>query len=235
MCGFRSSSTTTLPTYMAFLIEMKALSSSTAFRRLFQLSVGNVSCFPASQANSDVTFATFLLPFSSFLASGLGQLSLSSTIRSFFTLSVVEVLLYAPNWDPFFHSIHLWLLFPCTMPALRVQMFFRTLLRTLPRHLFLLPCRSPMVHSCQFSSPSMRNVMTLSMMMFSSAMSNSSYGNVVPRNRVFSELSGITFFTAKNLLFVSNIPKPSFVLVRLVEEVHEDVIEVLHLLHDHVR
>ena len=35
-------------------------------------------------------------------------------------------------------------------------MFFRTILRMFTRHRFLLPCRSPLVRSCQFSSPLMQ-------------------------------------------------------------------------------
>ena len=37
-------------------------------------------------------------------------------------------------------------------------------------------------------------------------------------------------FHYQSLLFISNLPKPSFVLVRLVDEVPEDVIEVFHVL-----
>ena len=64
--------------------------------------------------------------------------------------------------------------------------------------------------------------------MFSSAMSDSSYGNVVPRNRYFSKLSGINFSLPESY-FVSNFSKPSFVLVCLIDEVPEDVMKLLHV------
>ena len=92
----------------------------------------------------------------------------------------------------------------------------------LPLHLFLPPLVS------MFFSFDAECVVTLSMMMFSSAMSYSQYGNVVPRNRQFSKLSSINFFIVK-IFFVSNIPKPSFELIRLVNEVCEEVIELLHI------
>ena len=38
-----------------------------------------------------------------------------------------------------------------------------------------------------------------------------------------------SIFHCQNLPFISNFPKPSFVLVRLVDEVPEDVIELLHI------
>ena len=59
-------------------------------------------------------------------------------------------------------SVNLWLLFH-TLPAQRVPMLFRTLFRMLPRHLFLLSRRSPLLHSCPFSSPSMPNASSMMM------------------------------------------------------------------------
>ena len=43
-------------------------------------------------------------------------------------------------------------------------------------------------------------------------------------------LKGINLCHCQSRLFVSDFPKPSFVLVRLVDEVPEDVIEMLHVL-----
>ena len=162
---------------------LSPLSSSTAFRLLFQLPLVQLaamcSVFPQLQQTLVSPLPPFSCPFSSFLASGLGPLSLPSAIHSSFTLAAVEVFCVHSSWDPVLHSIHLWPLFLCTLLALKVHMFLRTLLRTLPRRRFLQPCRSPSARSCQFFfTVETECVVTLSMMMFSSAMSHSSNDNV---------------------------------------------------------
>ena len=56
------------------------------------------------------------------------------------------------------------------------------------------------------------------MMMFSSAMSSSSYGNVVPRNRQSSTLSGINLYTATVFSsFRSFQNLPSYLFVSLMK------------------
>ena len=69
-------------------------------------------------------------------------------------------------------------------------------------------------------------VVTLSMKVFSSAMSNSSRWCHEIDSSANSQAS---IFHCQNLLFISSFPKPSFVLVRLVDEVPEDVIKLLHV------
>ena len=96
--------------------------------------------------------------FLPFLPSGLEPLCHSSTIRSFYAFAALEVLQYTPTGTlssapstcgscSLVHCLH------C-----KFRCFFHTLLRLFPRHLLLLPCRSPLVRSCQFSSPWMLNV-----------------------------------------------------------------------------
>ena len=104
----------------------------------------NVARFPTAPADSGLTIATFLLPCSSVLVSGLGPLSLSSRIRSFFTFAAVEVFLHTPTAT--LSSV------PSTTVCTASSDVFRTLLRVFPRHRLLRPCQSPSVRSCQCSS-----------------------------------------------------------------------------------
>ena len=74
-------------------------------------------------------------------------------------------------------------------------------------------------------------VVTLSMMMFSSAMSKqfSREASGATESIVQQTHKHQLFFTARIFFFVWDFPEPSFVLVRLVDEVPEGVIEWLHI------
>ena len=116
---------------------MSPLSSSTTFRLLFQLPLVQFAAmchvFPQLQ-RTGVTLTTFLLPFPPFLP------------------PVLDHCPFPPRFAPF-SPFPLMKYFLTLQLGTLVQMLFRTLLRTLRRHRFLRPCRSPLVRSCQFSSP----------------------------------------------------------------------------------
>ena len=103
--------------------------------------------FPQLQQTLVSPLPPFACPF---LLSRLQSWIIVSFFPTLFTFAAVEV--SHSSWVPFLYSIHFWLLFPCTMLALRVLTFFCAVHRKLPRHRFLRPCRSPLVHSCQCSS-----------------------------------------------------------------------------------
>ena len=157
---------------------MSPLSSSTAFRLLFQLPLTQFAAmcpvFTTAPADSGVTFATFLLPFSSILASSLGPLSLcqhrfasvspSPLLKYFCTLQLGPF----PPFHPPSGSCSLVHCLHC-----KFRCYLSALLRMFPRHRFLRPCRSPIgVLVSIFFTFVAERVVTLSMMMFSSAMSN---------------------------------------------------------------
>ena len=141
-----------------------------------------MSCFPTTPANSGFTFATFLLPCSSFLATGLGPppvLDQCPFPARFAPFSPLPLLKYFCTLQ-----LGLCLLFPCTLLALRAQMFFYV--PFFECFLAIGACDHADLHWCtriNFPTFDAERVVTLSMMMLSSAMSNFSHGNVVPRNR----------------------------------------------------
>ena len=118
----------------------------------------NVSCFPTAPASSGVTFATFLLPFFSLLASSLGPLSLSSTVRSFFTFAAASSISVHPNWDPLLRSIHLWPHVPLHTAGTASSDVIPDPSSNVSSPSVPAPRRAPLVRSCQFSPPRMPNV-----------------------------------------------------------------------------
>ena len=70
-------------------------------------------------------------------------------------------------------------------------------------------------------------VVTLSVMMFSSARSCSSHDQCGATESIVQQTRGHQPLHCQSLLFVSNFPRPSFVLVRLMDAVTEGVVELL--------
>ena len=128
---------------------MSPLSSSTAFRLLCQLPWCNLpQCVQFSHSSNKLGRHLCNLSLALFLLSCLRSWTTVPFQHNslLFHLCRCSSISVHSNWDPVLRSIHLWLLFPCTLLALRVQMLFRALLRMLPHRLFLLTRRYPLVH-----------------------------------------------------------------------------------------
>ena len=192
----------------------------------------NVSCFPTVPANFGVTFATFLLSFSSFLASRLGPPS--RTIRSFFTLAAVKyfwTLQLGPC--PSFHPP-----LACTLLALRVQRVFPypsssapspSVPAAMPKPSGALVCAR--VNVLRLGCPRCRDLF------FDDVLQRDEQLFVWWCHRIDSSADSraLTFSLPESSLRLGFF-QTSSVLVRLVDEVPEDFIELLQaFLHDHVR
>ena len=128
-------------------------------------------------ANSGVTFATFLLPLSPFIASGLGPLSLNSTSHAFSPLPLLKYCCTLqlgpfPPLHPPLPPVHLNTACTASSDALPYP---SSNVSSPPVPAAMPICIGALVSI--FFTVDAECVVTLSMMTFSSAMSKSSFGN----------------------------------------------------------
>ena len=134
---------------------MSPLSSSTLLDEICR----NVSSFHTDAANCGVTFANFSCPLPPFLPPVLdhclfpARFAPSSSPLPLLKYFCTRQLGPFPPFRPPLPPVPLYTALHCKFRYFSVPFF-----KTLPRHRFLLPCRSPLVRSCQCSLPWMPNV-----------------------------------------------------------------------------
>ena len=173
--------------------------------------------FAAAPADVGHIFATFLLPFCSYLASGLGPLSLNSTIRTFFSLlpllkycctlqlapflPVPSTCLHTASSDVF--SVSFFECFLAIGSCGHADLHWRARINFL--HFGYRMCRD-LVYDVVLQ---LDEQATLRLTVWYHGIDCS------------AQLSGLNFFLLLESFFVSDFSKPSFVLFRLVDEVSQ--------------